>query len=324
MLAYMKAAPTTYILHYQRGRLRREGPGLTFVYLLPASTIVAVPLASSGVPFVFNEITADFQAVTLQGQLTYRVADPGRLASLLDFSVRPNGSHLSDDPEKVPERLVEALQTLAGAAVQRRALREALVSTDAILREVLGALRAAEPVTMLGLEILGLSILAIKPTPEIGRALEAEAREALQRESDEAIYARRNAAVEQERRIKESELNTEIAVQEKQRQIRETQISADIAVEEHRTALIGRRSANEREDADARAYALRATLEPLRTVDWRTLMAVQPGGGDPRLMIALAFRELAENAAKIGELNVTPDLLRSLIGPGAAATAGGR
>jgi SPFH domain / Band 7 family len=324
MLAYMKAAPTTYVLHYQRGRLRREGPGLSFVYLLPASTIVAVPLASSGVPFVFNEITADFQAVTLQGQLTYRVADPRRLASLLDFSVRPNGRHLSEDPDKVPERLVEALQTLAGAAVQRRTLREALVSTDAILREVLGALRAAEPVTMLGLEILGLSILSIKPTPEIGRALEAEAREGLQRESDEAIYARRNAAVEQERRIKESELNTEIAVQEKQRQIRETQIGADIAVEERRTVLIERRSANEREDADARAYALRATLEPLRTVDWRTLMAIQPGGGDPRLMIALAFRELAENAAKIGELNVTPDLLRSLIGPGAAPAAGGR
>ena len=30
-------------------------------------------------------------------------------------------------------------------------------------------------------------------------------------------------------------------------------------------------------------------------------------------MIALAFRELAENAAKIGELNITPDLLKSLI-----------
>jgi hypothetical protein len=36
-------------------------------------------------------------------------------------------------------------------------------------------------------------------------------------------------------------------------------------------------------------------------------------------MIALAFRELAENAAKIGEVNVTPDLLRSLIGSGAPA-----
>jgi hypothetical protein len=317
MLAYMKATPTTYVLHYQRGQLRREGPGLAFPYFRPTSTIVAVPLASRGVPFAFNEITADFQSVTLQGQLTYRVADPRRQAELLDFSIRPNGTYLSDDPEKVPERLVETLQTLARTAVQQRSLREVLTGSEAILDEVLTAARRAEPVTMLGIEILGLSILSVAPTPEIGRALEAEAREALQRGADEAIYARRNAAVEQERQIKESELDTEIAVQQKQRQIRETQINADIAVEERRSALIERRGENERRDADARAYALQATLEPLHKVDWRTLVAVTAGGADPKLMIALAFRELAENAAKIGELNVTPDLLKSLIGSGA-------
>ena len=79
MLAYMKVSPTTYVLHYQGGRVRRQGPGLAFWYLRPVSTIVAVPLASRDVPFAFNEVTADFQAVTLQGQLTYRVADPARL-----------------------------------------------------------------------------------------------------------------------------------------------------------------------------------------------------------------------------------------------------
>jgi hypothetical protein len=31
------------------------------------------------------------------------------------------------------------------------------------------------------------------------------------------------------------------------------------------------------------------------------------------MMIALAFRELAENATKIGELNMSPDLLRTLM-----------
>ena len=54
-------------------------------------------------------------------------------------------------------------------------------------------------------------------------------------------------------------------------------------------------------------------------MDWRTLMTLSPGGADPKLMIALAFRDLAENAAKIGELNVSPDLLKSLIGPSGAA-----
>jgi hypothetical protein len=315
MLAFMQAAPTTYLLHWQHGRLRRQGAGLSFVYFAPTSTIAAVPLASTDVPFVFTESTADFQTVTLQGSLTYRVSDPAGLAAALDYSIRPNGSHVSDDPEKLPERLLQMAQVLARTAVQRLPLRDALVSSDPIVAEVLAGLRTSDPVRALGVEILGFSLLAIRPTPEIARALEAEAREALQGRSDEAIYARRNAAVEQERRIKESELETEVAVLAKQRQIREAQIAADIAVEEQRSALLERRVENDRRDADARAYALNATLEPLRGADWRTLMAVGAGSADPKLMIALAFRELAENAAKIGELNVTPDLLRSLLTP---------
>ena len=318
MLAYMKASPTTYVFHYRGGRLRQEGQGLAFWYLRPASTIVAVPMASRDVPFVFNEVAADFQAVTIQGQLTYRVAEPRRLAALLDFSIRPSGTYVSDDPEKVPERLVQTAQILARSVVQAHALREVLTDSDALVSSVLPLLRESEVVRMLGLEILGLTVLALKPTPEIARALEAEAREALQGESDEAIYARRNAAVEQERRIRESELNTEIAVQEKQRQIRETQMAAEIAVEQQRAELIEQRSANERTDADTRAYALKTTLEPVRDLDWRTLMALGTTGSDPKLMIALAFRELAENAAKIGEVNVSPDLLKSLLAPAAA------
>jgi hypothetical protein len=40
-------------------------------------------------------------------------------------------------------------------------------------------------------------------------------------------------------------------------------------------------------------------------------------------MIALAFREMAENAGKIGSLTVTPDLLSQLIAtpPAASGTA---
>jgi hypothetical protein len=165
----------------------------------------------------------------------------------------------------------------------------------------------------------------------MSKALEAEAREALQRRSDEAIYARRNAAVEQERRIKESELNTEIAVEEKQRQIRETKMAADLAMEEkqrqvrearmaadisveqQRATLVGRKTDNDRSEADARAYGLEAMLKPLRGMDWKTLMMLNQGGADPKRLIAMAFQGLAENAQKIGELNISPDLLQSLL-----------
>lgn len=314
MLSFIKVPPTTYVLQYKHGKIKREGSGLSFIYYAPTSTIVAIPMVSADVPFVFQESTADFQSVTIQGQLTYRVADPKRLASLLDFSVDTRRAYYSDDPRKLPERLIHALQTITRAITQRLVLKDALVSSDSIVAEALAKLRKSEAVSALGVEILSLSILGIQPTPETGRALEAEAREALQQRADEAIYARRNAAVEQERLIKESELNTEIAVEEKKREIRETQMSAEIAVEEQRAQLIDRRVENERKDADSRAYTLTETLRPLRDLDWKTLMMLGGKNADSKTVIALAFQEMANNAQKIGEINVSPDLLRSLIG----------
>ena len=42
-------------------------------------------------------------------------------------------------------------------------------------------------------------------------------------------------------------------------------------------------------------------------------MALNGGEGDARNNLALAFRELASNASKIGTLNITPDLLETLM-----------
>lgn len=321
MIRFIKVPPTTYVLHYEAGRIKREGTGLSFFYWGPTSTIIAVPVASTDLPFAFQEVTADFQTVTIQGQLTYRVSDPKRLASLLDYSVDSHLSFQSDDPKKLPERLVHTLETLTRSITQRLALSEVLVNSDAISAEALKNLREADAVSGLGVEVLSLTVLAIKPTPETSRALEAEAREALQRRADEAIYARRNAAVEQERLIRESELQTEIAVEEKKRQIRETQMAAEIAVEEQRSTLIDHRIANERKDADSRAYTLTETLKPLRDLDWKTLMMLGGKNGDAKEMIALAFQQMAENAQKIGELNISPDLLTALTKPNITGAA---
>lgn len=319
-IRFLKTTPTTYVLLFRNGRVRKEGPGLSFFYYASTSTIVAVPLVSADAPFAFQESTADFQSVAIQGQLTYRVTDPKRIAAVLDFSISPQGVYRSEDPRKLTERLVHTTQTLMRAETQKLSLRDALTSSGPLSAAVLSGLKSSEAVAQLGVEILNLSLLSIRPTPEMAKALEAEAREALQRRSDEAIYARRNNAVEQERRIKESELNTEIAVEEKQRQIRETRMAADIALEQQRAALMDQRTENERKDADSRAYTLEATLKPVRNVDWRTLMMLSKQGGDPKTLIALAFQELATNAQKIGELNISPDLLNSLVASRPAST----
>lgn len=320
MIRYLKTRPTDHVMQFKSGRVKREGPGLSFFYWEPTTTLVVVPLSSADVPFAFQETTGDFQTLTIQGQLTWRVADAKKLASLLDYSVTPAGAWKSDDPRKVEERLVHTAQVLTRGVVGKLKLTEALANSEALAATVRDGLKASEVVKSMGLELLALSVLSLKPTPEMARALEAETREAFQKKGDQAMYERRTAAVEQERRVKESELQTEVMVEQKRHHIRETKMKADIAMEKERQALVEQKAANDKKAAEAQAWALGKQLEPLRSMDWKVLSALQAGGGDPGTMIAVAFRELAENAQRIGELNVSPDLLRALI-PSSTTTA---
>lgn len=331
-LQFIKVQPTVYLLQYRKGQVVREGVGLSFFYYAPSTSLVAVPLASDDAPFIFEEVTADFQAVTIQGQVTYRVADAKKLAGLMNFTLNPRGQgYASEDPQKLPQRVINAVNVLARAELQKLPLREAIRASDALVQAVRKGLAASGEVAQLGLEILGLNILAIKPTPETARALEAETREQLLKEADEAIYARRNSAVEQERAIKENELNTEIAVETKKRQIRETQMDAERAVQEKqhqiaqadmaakvlledkRKALVALAASNAKTEADARAYAVSTSMQAISAVDARVLQALASVGMKPEQLIAVAFQELAGRADKIGELNISPDLLRELM-----------
>ena len=231
-IKYIKVDPTDFVIQYRNGNIVREGTGQAFYYFAPTTSLVKIPLASVDVPFIFDGITADFQELTVQGALTYRVSDPKKLSQLMNFTLAANGmDYATEDPQKLPQRLISYTQVLTRSTVKTMSLRDALTSIDTLVETLRSGLQSAEIVTLLGIEVLQLSILAIKPTPETARALEAEAREQILREADEAVYARRNAAVEQERSIKENELNTEIAVENKKRQIRETQMEAEKSVQ---------------------------------------------------------------------------------------------
>ena len=331
-IRFIKIQPTTYLLQYRRGNIVREGIGLAFFYYGPSTSLVAIPIGSTDVPFIFEEATADYQTVTLQGQVSYRVVEAKKLAGLMNFTLAPNGrDYASDDPEKLPQRVINLVHVLARAEVGKLALREAIRAAAGIVREVKTQLGSSVEMASLGLEVLGFSLLAIKPTPETARALEAGAREQLLKEADEAICARRNAAVEQERAIKENELNTEIAVENKKRQIRETQMEAERAVQEKRhqieradlearTGLEARRkelvdlaAANAKTEAETRAYGISTVMQALSATDPRILHALASTGMKPEQLIAFAFQELAAKADKIGQLNISPDLLRELL-----------
>lgn len=339
-IRYAKASPSTYLIQYRNGHPVREGTGLAFFYFAPSASLVSVPLESVDVPFVFHEVTNDFQEVTVQGQVTYRVAEPKVLAGLMNFSLRPNGEYATEDPLKLPQRVVNAVQVQVRSLLQGRSLEAVLRGADELVQAVAQRLAQPQALPGLGLALVNLAILAIKPNPETARALEAKVREQILKEADDALYVRRNAAIEQERAVKENELNTEIAVEAKKRQIREAQLEAErvvlekrqliqdqemagkIALEEKNKALTERRAENTRTESEARAHGVAALVRAVEHVDARVLQALMIGQADPSALIAQAFQGLAENAGRIGELNISPDLLQQLTRKPQAAARG--
>jgi regulator of protease activity HflC (stomatin/prohibitin superfamily) len=331
-LQFIKVNPTTHLIVYRGGRVVRQGPGLSLLYYRPTTSLVAVPLDSREVPFLFEKVTADFQAVTVQGQLAYRISEPERTARSVNFTLAPSAkAYESEEPEKLPERITAVAQAAIQRLIHASVLTDAIRTSGEIEAKALGELRASAELQSLGVEVQGLAILAIKPTPETARALEARAREAILREADEAIYARRNAAVENERAIKESELDTEVAIEQKKRTIRETQLDAEASVqkrkaelrerdmganiqlEQQRKELVAAAAENTRTEAEAAAHRVAASVQALSNADPRLIQALAAVGMDAGQLIAQAFGDIAERAESIGQLNVSPDLLQTLM-----------
>jgi hypothetical protein len=331
---FIKTPPTTYLMAYRKGKVVAAGAGLSQFYYAPITTLVAVPVASREESFIFEKATADFQTVTVQGNVSFRIADPVKTAGLLNFALKSDGvNYAAKDPDKLPERVVAVTQVLVQQMIQAMSLGDAIRASGQLAEGVLLGLRGNQEMAAIGIEILGLAILAVKPTPETGRALEARAREAILREADEAVFSRRNAAVENERAIKQSELDTEIAVEQKKRTIRETQMEAeasvrqkknelrkaemesDIAVEDRRQEFVKLNADNTRTMAEAETHRFTAVMQTLQSVDPRIVQALASIGMQPSQLIAQAFGGIAENAERIGQFNMTPDLLQSLMNP---------
>src|SRR5262249_15944284 len=273
--------------------------GLAFFYFRHNTQVVAVPTNSIDANFVFNELTNNFQEVTLQGQLTYRIHNPKEVAALLNFTIDPvKRTYVSDDPGKLAGRIGNVVQIETRGEIQQRSLEETLRDSQAIAAEVLRRLREGNPVLQAsGVELLSVYFLSTRPTPEVAKALEADYRETLLRKADEAIYARRAAAVEEERKIKENELNTDIALEEQRRRL------IDLQAENSLREAQGRGQALE-EEASHRARAKQMELQVY-------------GAIEPRKVLALALNELGQNAGRIGNLTVTSEVLAGLLNAGA-------
>src|SRR5690348_11967577 len=90
-------------------------------------------------------------------------------------------------------------------------------------------------------------------------------------------------------------------------------MAASIGLEEERKAFVERKAANIRTLAEADAHRVETVVDALKNADPRIVQALAAGGMDPAQLIAQAFGGIAERAEKIGELNVSPELLSGLL-----------
>jgi regulator of protease activity HflC (stomatin/prohibitin superfamily) len=331
-ISYYKADSSTFVIQTKAGKVRRAGNGLGFFYHPAFTSVSAIPTNVQESPFIFSLQTSDFQTVRVQGQITWRVVNPEMTAEMLNFNLKKGTStYVSEDPMKLGDRVVRTVQSAVQGQVATATLRQAL----ALNRQQVGAVRqilASEKALLaLGIEVMNVVIAAISPSAETARALEADARETILQEADDAIYARRKSAVEQERIIKETELQTELSVQQKEQEIAESRIrnereilrgqteterdrlQAQIEAENQRKQFVELNAANGKQIADAEAYAISARLKAYTELPVENLKAMAMAHMQPDQLMAMAFETLAQNAGKIGELNITPDLFGKLL-----------
>ncbi|MFJ2257242.1 SPFH domain-containing protein [Streptomyces sp. NPDC087844] len=249
---HLRGAPTAHIRHHRGAELLHDGPGLSFWYRALSAALSEVPVDDRELAMTFHARTSDFQDVAVQATVTYRVSDPALASARLDFSIDPDTGVWRGTPlEQLGTLLTESAQQHALDVLARTTLASALVDGVASVRERVAAGLGAEPrLPATGIEVVAVRVVALRPEPEVERALRTPAREQIQQEADRATYERRAVAVERERAIAENELASQIELARREEQ------------------LVDQRGTNTRREAEehAAADAVRAEAEAARTV----------------------------------------------------------
>ena len=327
---FFKGDPSSFVMRFKNGKVKQQGTGSSFFYYAPTSSVVVVPLNSKESSFAFRTKTKDFQEVSIQGQVAYRISDPVKAAQMLNFTVSPKGEYLLDDPEKIEERVLRSVQVLIRNSAQTLPLRQALVCAQTLSTELQASLPSQGALQLLGIEINEVAVTAVVPTPETGKALEADMREQLLKDADAAIYERRLASIDQERQVQEKELAGEQALAIQQQAIEQQklcaereqmqqrfamsqeQIEAQTADESKRTALVELKNNNAKAKADSRLYELKGQLAAYESIDIERLKIMSMVGLKPEQLIAQAIENLTKGENQVGNLNISPELFQAL------------
>ncbi|MBQ9609921.1 MAG: hypothetical protein IJV15_10835 [Lachnospiraceae bacterium] len=365
-IRFRKFQPNDYVMVIKDGNVVKRGLGLSVLYSSMRTNILVVPATAFDGAFAFDElVTSDFQTVCVQGATTYMISNYDQAIKMADFAFDSGKYERQYAAMNVlNKRINNIIKAIVIREVGKRDVRTIITLADEMAMLISNGLSEDETIKSLGIRVIAVNVLGITAKPETRKALEAAAREQILKEQDDAIYLRRNAAIEQERIIKENELNTEIRVAEKEKEknekeqemmlsmqrhelamekekkekeqeiksvalegeleldemaaarkikIKQQEMEEKIKLEERNKEYVALEVENERCKAEEKAYAVAAMMKAYENVNVTLIEACALAQMDPNTLMAKAFMELGENAGKIGTLNMTPDLLETII-----------
>ncbi|CAM3286682.1 SPFH domain-containing protein [Nocardioides dubius] len=313
LVRHLRGSGTTHIEQIRNGRTVRAGVGASFWFRPLTAVLNEVPVDDRELPLMFHARTSDFQDVTVQATVTYRVTDPGTAAGRIDFSIDPGtGAWRSTPLDQVASLLTESAQQYAIDLLAGVDLTTAMAGGVGPVRTVIAAGLAADArLAETGIAVVGVRVVALRPEPEVEKALRTPTREQVQQEADKATFERRAVAVERERAIGENELQTQIELARREEQ------------------LVAQRGANARREAEeaaaARAVATEADASQMVAMAEARAESVRLEGAaegeaeaarvgayrdtTEAVLLSLAVKELAANLPNIQTLVLSPDLV---------------
>jgi regulator of protease activity HflC (stomatin/prohibitin superfamily) len=316
-IRHLRSEPSMHVLRFRRGALERSGRGLAFWFFPLSTTLAEVPCDDRDETFLFHGRSHDYQDVTAQGVITYRVVDAEVLATRVDFSIDPStGAYRQTPLEQLSQLLIQAAQQHAWDYLSGTPVRELLADGVEQIRErITAGLTGDATLASMGLEVVSIRVQRVAPTAELEKALQAPTTESIQQQADQAIFERRALAVEKERAIQENELQNQIELSKREEELIAQQGTNERnrATEQAEAQRIASdaKAARQRTESAARADSI-VKVEEANVGAERDRMDIFRDL-PPHVLIGMAAKELAGKLETIEHLNISPEMLGPIL-----------
>ncbi|MDF1662233.1 MAG: SPFH domain-containing protein [Planctomycetota bacterium] len=316
-LRHLRSDPSFHILHYKGAQELHNGRGLSFWFSPLSASISKIPCDDREQAFVIKGRSKDFQEVTCQGVVTYRISEPEKLSRRIDFSIDvETGDFLKTPLNQLSQLLTQLAQQYAAQQLSSKDVRSLLdEGTGPIRQNIIEKLPKDPALWDMGVEVVSILVERVSPSPVLEKALQASTRESIQQEADKATFERRALAVERERAIEENELKNkiELARQEEELIVQRGRNEIKRNEEEVTAKKIAAQAHAERAKLEAATQAHNIGLvEQAKLENEKGRMAIY-AELPSQVLFGLAAKELAGNLPKISHLSLSQDSLTQML-----------